>query len=229
LVPFEIEPVYAATKAAALNFTRSLKAFTPLTGVRVNAICPAFVDTHLITDLRSLSDRHDAQLSRVPKLEPLEVAREVLRAVEDTTMSGDAILLAPKQEPTLLDDKTDVWAILADSVLQAMSTFRWPWSPKEPTACYHIEGFLECAYFHAAERLANQHGYGTPNSSISVSVRPVPRQEWPARLAELQSLVPHAPSEHTTSPFIYQGCGDSSTFQFVGGYDQFRQRVTNNE
>ncbi|KAJ1653421.1 hypothetical protein IWQ61_006451 [Dispira simplex] len=116
LVPFEGEPVYAATKAAVLSFTRSLKVYAPLTGVQVNAICPVYVDTPLLTGMRKLSDHHESRLSSVPKLEPLEVAQAVLRTVEDTTMAGDAMLLAVNREPTLMDDKTDIWELLADSL-----------------------------------------------------------------------------------------------------------------
>ncbi|KAJ1950623.1 hypothetical protein IWQ62_006538 [Dispira parvispora] len=66
--------------------------------------------------MRKLSDSHEDRLSRVPKLKPLEVAQAVLRTVEDTTMSGDAVLLGINREPTLMDDKMDIMEFLADSL-----------------------------------------------------------------------------------------------------------------
>ncbi len=38
-------PIYAATKAAVISFTRSLNAALDADGVRAHALCPAFVDT----------------------------------------------------------------------------------------------------------------------------------------------------------------------------------------
>jgi ketoreductase len=44
-VPVPSLPVYAATKAAVISLTRSLNAELEADGVRVHALCPAFVDT----------------------------------------------------------------------------------------------------------------------------------------------------------------------------------------
>jgi 3-oxoacyl-[acyl-carrier protein] reductase len=44
-IPAPILPVYAATKAALISLTRSLNAALDADGVRVHALCPAFVDT----------------------------------------------------------------------------------------------------------------------------------------------------------------------------------------
>ena len=44
-VPVPSLPVYAATKAAIISLTRSLNAALDADGVRVHALCPAFVDT----------------------------------------------------------------------------------------------------------------------------------------------------------------------------------------
>jgi 3-oxoacyl-[acyl-carrier protein] reductase len=44
-VPVPLLPVYAATKAAVISLTRSLNEALDADGVRVHALCPAFVDT----------------------------------------------------------------------------------------------------------------------------------------------------------------------------------------
>ena len=43
--PVAMLPVYAATKAAVISFTHSLNDALDADGVRVHALCPAFVDT----------------------------------------------------------------------------------------------------------------------------------------------------------------------------------------
>ena len=43
--PVAMLPVYAATKAAVISFTHSLNEALDADGVRVHALCPAFVDT----------------------------------------------------------------------------------------------------------------------------------------------------------------------------------------
>jgi NAD(P)-dependent dehydrogenase (short-subunit alcohol dehydrogenase family) len=48
LAPHAGEAVYAATKAGVLAFTRALALENAGTGVRIGALCPAFVDTQLI-------------------------------------------------------------------------------------------------------------------------------------------------------------------------------------
>ena len=46
-IPAPILPVYAATKAALISLTRSLNAALDADGVKVHALCPAFVDTQM--------------------------------------------------------------------------------------------------------------------------------------------------------------------------------------
>ena len=43
-------PVYCATKHGVVGFTRSLKDCSKSDGVRINALCPGFVDTKMIRD-----------------------------------------------------------------------------------------------------------------------------------------------------------------------------------
>ncbi|KAJ1964513.1 hypothetical protein H4R35_007141, partial [Dimargaris xerosporica] len=87
LIPFEGEPVYAATKAGVLSFTRSLKIYAPLMGVRVNAVCPAFVDTPMLTKLSQLSPAHETSLAQTNKLSPTDVVDSIIRCMDDTTLA----------------------------------------------------------------------------------------------------------------------------------------------
>ena len=43
-------PVYCATKHGVVGFTKSLKGRATSDGVRVNALCPDFVDTKMVRD-----------------------------------------------------------------------------------------------------------------------------------------------------------------------------------
>ena len=49
-------PVYAASKHGVVGFTRSLQGCSFSDGVRVNCICPEFVDTSLVKDGLSFLD-----------------------------------------------------------------------------------------------------------------------------------------------------------------------------
>ena len=42
LMPLPVAPVYAATKAGVVNFSRSLEHVAKTHGVRVNCLCPGF-------------------------------------------------------------------------------------------------------------------------------------------------------------------------------------------
>jgi len=52
LTPVPFDPVYGANKAAVVSLVRSLGGLYADAGVRVNALCPSFADTDIITDIR---------------------------------------------------------------------------------------------------------------------------------------------------------------------------------
>lgn len=54
LMPMPGDPVYGANKAAVVGLVRSLGGAYP--DVRINALCPAFADTNIITPLRATLD-----------------------------------------------------------------------------------------------------------------------------------------------------------------------------
>ncbi|KAI9596155.1 hypothetical protein BDF19DRAFT_439804 [Syncephalis fuscata] len=89
--------------------------------------------------------------------------------------------------------------------------------------CYHVEGFLECAYFHAAVDTAEQ----LKKEGAVVRVRSFENREvWLERLQSLQQRVQGA-SEHKTSPMVFKGCREQD-WQLVGGYTELKERTATN-
>lgn len=87
LLPMLGSPVYAASKAGVVNFTRSLAYLAEECDVRVNAICPSYVDTPLV---RSAGDEAVEEVSRQVGgiMQPEDVALGLIELVEDDTRAG---------------------------------------------------------------------------------------------------------------------------------------------
>ncbi|MBR1676189.1 MAG: SDR family oxidoreductase [Clostridia bacterium] len=87
------EVVYSATKAGVIGFTKALAKEYALSGIRVNAVAPGFIDTEMNANL-SESDREiaigDIPLGRVGK--PEEVAESVFFLAEKATFTTGAVL-----------------------------------------------------------------------------------------------------------------------------------------
>jgi len=104
LIAFETDPIYAATKHGVVGLTRALAFLKDEANIRVNCICPSFVDTALPRRrLAAMSPEEreawEAALTRVPMMEPSEVAAAVLDIIRDDAMSGEAIALLYGQPP----------------------------------------------------------------------------------------------------------------------------------
>jgi len=104
LIAFDTDPIYAATKHGVVGLTRSLAFLKEEANIRVNCICPTFVDTALprrrfATMSAEERARWEAALSRMPMIEPSEVAEVVLDLVRDDTLAGQAIALTHGQPP----------------------------------------------------------------------------------------------------------------------------------
>jgi len=96
LIAFDTDPIYAATKHGVVGLTRSLAFLKEEANIRVNCICPTFVDTALPRRrLASMSaeerTRWEAALARMPMIEPSEVANVILDLVRDDDLTGQAI------------------------------------------------------------------------------------------------------------------------------------------
>jgi 15-hydroxyprostaglandin dehydrogenase (NAD) len=86
LIPMAISPVYAASKAGVIHFTRSL-VYLADEGIRVNVICPTFTDTALV---RQHGDVIVEQMKREVGglLTPEQVAEGVLELIRDDSRAG---------------------------------------------------------------------------------------------------------------------------------------------
>jgi NAD(P)-dependent dehydrogenase (short-subunit alcohol dehydrogenase family) len=81
-------PDYAAAKAAVVRFTAALADHD---GVRVNCVCPDWVDTPAVR--RSLAEMTDAERAEVPPLVPAEeIASIVLDLIRDDSAAGRVVV-----------------------------------------------------------------------------------------------------------------------------------------
>ncbi len=96
LIAYDMEPIYAATKHGVVGLTRALAFLKDEAGIRVNCVCPSFVDTQLPRRrLESMPpeerERWEAVLSRMPMLAPVEIAEAVLELVRDESLAGEVM------------------------------------------------------------------------------------------------------------------------------------------
>lgn len=104
LIAFDTDPIYAATKHGVVGLTRALAFLKEEANIRVNCICPAFVDTALPRRrLAAMSPEEranwEAALSRVPMIEPASVAELVVDIIRDDSMAGEAVAMMYGQPP----------------------------------------------------------------------------------------------------------------------------------
>ncbi|ORX57463.1 NAD(P)-binding protein [Hesseltinella vesiculosa] len=87
---------YSATKHAVIGFTRSFEHLGAM-GIRVNAVCPYWVETDII-DLRD-ENGDPASIKEVldasPKVPMKEVVETYLKFIRDDELSGEAYIVAP--------------------------------------------------------------------------------------------------------------------------------------
>lgn len=87
LLPMPGSPVYAATKAGVVNFSRSLAYLALDSRIRVNAICPSYVDTPLVR--RGGEERMNEVAATVGGiLQPEDIAAGVVELIEDDSRAG---------------------------------------------------------------------------------------------------------------------------------------------
>ncbi|MGI8553434.1 MAG: SDR family NAD(P)-dependent oxidoreductase [Dehalococcoidia bacterium] len=94
----DIDPVYAASKAGVLIFTRSLAGLLEQENIRVNCICPGVTDTPFV---RAAEDPRMAEMpGRFPVLQPEEIAEAVIGLLQDDTAAGRALLVSASRPRT---------------------------------------------------------------------------------------------------------------------------------
>jgi NAD(P)-dependent dehydrogenase (short-subunit alcohol dehydrogenase family) len=94
LTGVEGDPIYALTKHAVIGFVRSVAPQLAARGVRINAVCPGFADTAMVTgELRSSLEE-----AGFPLLQAEDVAEAVLRAARSEG-TGEAWIVQPGRDP----------------------------------------------------------------------------------------------------------------------------------
>jgi len=87
LVATSFDPVYGANKAAVVGLVRALGPVLAPQGITINAFCPGFAETKIITDIRSVLDD-----SGTPII-PVEKAGASVLEIFDSGLTGKAGLL----------------------------------------------------------------------------------------------------------------------------------------
>ena len=99
-------PVYAASKAAVVRFTAALAPLGRRLNIRVNCICPDWVDTPSVQRTRAaMSPEEWRAMTPAVMTKPEEIAEAVLTIISDETLAGRVMLwvsLPRRQNPALL-------------------------------------------------------------------------------------------------------------------------------
>ncbi|XP_077447585.1 15-hydroxyprostaglandin dehydrogenase [NAD(+)]-like [Stigmatopora argus] len=96
-------PVYSATKSAVISFSRAMAGASTLGGygIRFNALCPALVQTELLSSLGDklgqfthLEETTRQVIDKLGVLDVSEVAECLLELVTDQSKNGEALMIA---------------------------------------------------------------------------------------------------------------------------------------
>jgi len=94
------DPVYAATKAGVLRFSRSLHFLTPQRNIRVQAVCPAFVQTNMFLSLPKDMKEERVKLGG-GVLEVKDIVDVILKLIE-AKEGGLAVRITKRRGPELM-------------------------------------------------------------------------------------------------------------------------------
>jgi len=94
-------PVYAASKAAVIRLTGALAPLGRRLNIRVNCICPDWVDTPMVQRTRAaLSAEEWRAIAPVVMTKPEEIAEAALTIINDDSLAGRVMLcVGPKPWP----------------------------------------------------------------------------------------------------------------------------------
>jgi NAD(P)-dependent dehydrogenase (short-subunit alcohol dehydrogenase family) len=90
-----VNPAYAASKAGVLGLTRSMAVRFATEGIRVNAICPGFIDTPMLPDIGDLQTRlaGHAPMNRLGRPEEIGATARFLLSTEASFITGAQIVV----------------------------------------------------------------------------------------------------------------------------------------
>jgi NAD(P)-dependent dehydrogenase (short-subunit alcohol dehydrogenase family) len=117
LAPIAIQPQYGAAKHAVLGLFRSLRATTFMQGVRINLLCPYFIDTPIVP----FSVRVILAGGGMGKVE--DVVDAGSRFVADTRILGRALVVGPKINVKQREDGQ--WDLVQKSTPGGIETAIW--------------------------------------------------------------------------------------------------------
>lgn len=98
LAPIPMDPVYGATKHAVIGLVRSLAPIWANSNVTINAVCPGFVDTAILTD----STKDTVRENGLAIADPAEIAAAVEFVVSDRR-TGNAWMVQAGRPPTAFE------------------------------------------------------------------------------------------------------------------------------
>ncbi|XP_057232258.1 15-hydroxyprostaglandin dehydrogenase [NAD(+)] isoform X2 [Malurus melanocephalus] len=108
LMPAAFQPVYCATKHGVIGFTRSiaLAAHMDNYGVRLNTICPGFVNTPILQSIDkeenmgqyySYKDEIKNMMQFYGVMDPSIIAEGLITIIEDDTLNGEVMKITASQ------------------------------------------------------------------------------------------------------------------------------------
>jgi NAD(P)-dependent dehydrogenase (short-subunit alcohol dehydrogenase family) len=88
-------PIYVATKGAAVQLARALALDWAAEGIRVNAICPGFIDTPMLPDLGDLRTRlaTHAPMARLGRPEEIGTTARFLLSTDASFITGTHVVV----------------------------------------------------------------------------------------------------------------------------------------
>jgi NAD(P)-dependent dehydrogenase (short-subunit alcohol dehydrogenase family) len=95
IVANPMNPAYAASKAGVLGLTRSLAIRFAQEGIRVNAICPGFIETPMLPDIADLHDRFAAAspMHRLGKPSEIGKTARFLLSTDASFITGTQVVV----------------------------------------------------------------------------------------------------------------------------------------
>ena len=101
-------PVYAASKAGVMRFSAALAPLKDRMNIRVNCICPGWVDTPMVQRTRAeLSPEEWRAIAPAVMLQPEEIADAVVQFIRDETLAGRVMLCYEGEPQRLVPVKTE--------------------------------------------------------------------------------------------------------------------------
>ncbi|XP_027491679.1 15-hydroxyprostaglandin dehydrogenase [NAD(+)] isoform X2 [Corapipo altera] len=108
LMPAAFQPVYCATKHGVIGFTRSIALAANMDnyGVRLNTICPGFVNTPILQSIDkeenmgqyySYKDEIKNMMQFYGVMDPSTIAEGLITIIEDDTLNGEVMKITASQ------------------------------------------------------------------------------------------------------------------------------------